>query len=70
MFEEERSAVSKEMETFIQSFKKQSEAAAERNSKLTTDYKDQLEVEKEEAKRVYKETEMRKATPKPVSKKA
>ena len=62
IFQEERSAVSKEMESFLDSFQKQSEAAAERGLRLPEDYKSQLEIEKEEAKRMYNETEIHKVT--------
>ena len=71
MFTEERNAVSKEMESFLDSFKKQSDAVAMRNQQMPESYKQELEAEMVQAKRIHDENvATSKPTPKKTSKKA
>jgi len=49
------------MQEFLKTFQKQQDATAERLAHLPPNYQAELEQEKEEAKKIYNENEMRKS---------
>ena len=60
IFLDERTTANQEMQDFLQTFKEQRDATADRLQNLPQQYREELQEQQEEAKRIYNDQEMRK----------